>query len=139
MVSRRAGTLLSQRRPADQLISPDDLITENVGEPQLAKVHERQWFIGSQSSNENHRLSILVRGPPGAGADGTVSVTKMDDMRRRSKTRGTGRGVFLILVGAALFAERLDWIRFGLDWLLPVMLVAFGAGMVYNAQRHKDG
>lgn len=53
--------------------------------------------------------------------------------------RGTGRGVFLILVGAALFAERLDWIRFGLDWLLPVMLVAFGAGMVYNAQRHKDG
>ncbi len=63
----------------------------------------------------------------------------MDDVRGRSKTRGTGRGVFLILVGAALFAERLDWIRFGLDWLLPVMLVAFGAGMVYNAQRHKDG
>ncbi len=47
--------------------------------------------------------------------------------------------MFLILVGAALFAERLDWIRFGLDWLLPVMFVAFGAGIVYNTQRHKDG
>ena len=45
----------------------------------------------------------------------------------------------LILVGAALFAERLDWIRFGLDWLLPVLLVAFGAGMIYNAQWHKGG
>ncbi len=60
-------------------------------------------------------------------------------MTDHSKTPGTGRGVFLILVGAALFAERLDWIRFGLDWLLPVLLVAFGAGMVCNAKKSKNG
>ncbi len=60
-------------------------------------------------------------------------------MTDHSKTPGTGRGVFLILVGAALFIERLGWISFGLDWLLPVVLVAFGAGMVYNAKKNKDG
>ena len=51
----------------------------------------------------------------------------------RSERHGIGCGVFVILVGLGLFAERAGWIGFDMDWLLPAALVAIGAGMIYRA------
>ena len=51
----------------------------------------------------------------------------------RTERRGIGCGVFVILAGLGLFAERAGWFAFDTDWLLPAALVAIGAGMVYRA------
>jgi len=53
-------------------------------------------------------------------------------MKRRG---GIGCGVFLILVGAALFADRMGWFPFNTMWLLPAVFIAWGIGQIYNAFR----
>ena len=81
--SSRTGTrsCSSGCRFPRESISPYDLIIDAAGEPKLAKVHERQWFIGSQSSNENHCLSILVRGTERASSGAVGAVPKTGDCR----------------------------------------------------------
>ena len=51
------------------------------------------------------------------------------------KRGGIGCGVFLILVGAALFADRMGWFPFNTMWLLPAVFIAWGIGQIYNAFR----
>lgn len=45
---------------------------------------------------------------------------------------GIGFGLFLILAGLILLAERMGWIPQGMDWLFPVILLAWGAGELYR-------
>ncbi len=49
-----------------------------------------------------------------------------------AEKKGIGCGAFLILVGLAMFAERVGWIPEA-NWLLPAALIAIGAGVIYNA------
>ena len=41
--------------------------------------------------------------------------------------RGVGFGLFLLLAGGILMAERLGWLPINTDWLLPAILIAWGA------------
>lgn len=50
----------------------------------------------------------------------------------RTDTGGIGFALFLLLAGLILLAERLGWIPQGLDWLFPVILLAWGAGELYR-------
>lgn len=45
---------------------------------------------------------------------------------------GIGFGVFLVLAGLALLAERLGWLPNAFDWLFPVILIAWGASELYR-------
>lgn len=45
---------------------------------------------------------------------------------------GIGFALFLILAGLILLAERMGWIPQGMDWLFPVILLAWGAGELYR-------
>lgn len=68
----------------------------------------------------------------------------MDDRTERETTRdasapvesadkgGIGFARFLILAGLILLGERLGWIPHGMDWLFPVILLAWGAGELYR-------
>lgn len=51
------------------------------------------------------------------------------------KKKGIGCGVFLILVGVGLFAERLGWFPFNTIWFLPAAFIAWGIGEIYDAIR----
>jgi hypothetical protein len=44
-----------------------------------------------------------------------------------------GWGVFLLLVGLGLLAERMGWSPANAGWLLPVVLIAWGAAKIYGA------
>ncbi|MDE2385793.1 MAG: hypothetical protein KGO53_14355 [Alphaproteobacteria bacterium] len=46
--------------------------------------------------------------------------------------RGIGFGLFLLLAGLVLLAERIGWLPIGTDWLLPAILIAWGASEVYG-------
>ena len=50
---------------------------------------------------------------------------------------GIGCGVFLILVGVGLFAERMGWFPFSTVWFLPAAFVAWGIAEIYEALRGK--
>jgi hypothetical protein len=52
-----------------------------------------------------------------------------------SKDRRIGCGVFLILVGVGLFAERMGWMPFNTIWFLPAVFVAWGVAELYEALR----
>ncbi len=52
-----------------------------------------------------------------------------------AKKGGIGFGLFLLLVGCALLAERLGWLPQRLDWLFPVILIAWGASEVFQRLR----
>lgn len=45
--------------------------------------------------------------------------------------RGIAFGVFLLLAGSVLLAERVGWLQIHTDWLLPAILIAWGASEVY--------
>jgi len=51
----------------------------------------------------------------------------------RAGNRGIGCGVFLILVGIGLFAERMGWFPFSTVWFLPAVFIAWGIGEIYKA------
>lgn len=53
------------------------------------------------------------------------------------KRRGIGCGVFLILLGVGLFAERMGWFPFSTIWFLPAAFIAWGIGEIYHAL-HQD-
>ena len=53
----------------------------------------------------------------------------------KKERKGIGCGVFFILVGIGLFAERMDWIPFNTAWLLPVVFIAWGISLIFNAIR----
>ena len=48
---------------------------------------------------------------------------------------GIGFGVFLVLAGCALLAQRLGFVPKGADWLLPAVLIAWGLGELYQRLR----
>lgn len=43
-----------------------------------------------------------------------------------------GFGLFLLLSGVVLLAERTGWLPKDTDWLFPVILIAWGASEVYR-------
>ncbi len=45
--------------------------------------------------------------------------------------RGIGFGLFLLLAGGILLAERIGWLPINTDWLLPAILIAWGATELY--------
>jgi hypothetical protein len=57
------------------------------------------------------------------------------DARKMTKRRGIGCGVFLIILGLGLFADRMHWFPFDTVWLLPAAFVAWGIGQIYTALR----
>jgi hypothetical protein len=48
-----------------------------------------------------------------------------------SERRGIGFGLFLVLAGGVLLAERVGWLPASTDWLLPTILIAWGASELY--------
>ncbi|MGA0332483.1 MAG: LiaI-LiaF-like domain-containing protein [Kiritimatiellia bacterium] len=50
-----------------------------------------------------------------------------------AKNENLGCGIFLVLVGVSLLAERMGWIPFDAEWLLPVALIAWGLSYVLRA------
>jgi hypothetical protein len=49
------------------------------------------------------------------------------------KSGGFGWGIFLLLTGTALLAERVGWFPSDIKWFLPIILIAWGAGKIYAA------
>ncbi len=45
---------------------------------------------------------------------------------------GIGWGIFLLLAGLVLLAEKLRWLPEGTDWLFPAILIAWGASELYS-------
>ncbi|MFM7335405.1 MAG: hypothetical protein ACKO2N_00235 [Tabrizicola sp.] len=43
-----------------------------------------------------------------------------------------GFGLFLLLAGLIPLGERLGWLPEGMDWLFPVILLAWGASELYR-------
>jgi len=59
-----------------------------------------------------------------------------DTPQTNSKPSGSiGWGVFLLLAGGVLLAEKLGWLPDGADWLFPVILIAWGASELYRHTR----
>jgi hypothetical protein len=48
------------------------------------------------------------------------------------KTKGIGFGVFLLVAGAALLAQQAGWVSPKMDWLFPVILIAWGVSELYQ-------
>lgn len=48
---------------------------------------------------------------------------------------GIGFGVFLVLVGGVMLGERLNILPGNVDWLFPVILIAWGAGEIWSRTR----
>ncbi|MGB8813920.1 MAG: hypothetical protein WCC57_12115, partial [Paracoccaceae bacterium] len=46
--------------------------------------------------------------------------------------KGIGFGLFLVLAGAVLLAERFGWLPSGSDWFFPAILIAWGVGELYQ-------
>jgi hypothetical protein len=60
----------------------------------------------------------------------------MDNTSVEHKPTGSiGWGVFLLLAGVVLLTEKLGWLPNGADWLLPVILIAWGASELYRHLR----
>ena len=51
----------------------------------------------------------------------------------KKERKGIGCGVFLIIVGVGLFAERMGWFPFSMVWFLPAVFIAWGIGEIYEA------
>lgn len=52
---------------------------------------------------------------------------------RPTRTRpGIGFGLFLLLAGIVLLAERFGWLSAKVDWLFPVILIVWGASELYK-------
>lgn len=49
--------------------------------------------------------------------------------------KGVGCGVFLILIGVGLFAERMGYFPFSMFWFLPAAFVAWGIAEIIDAFR----
>lgn len=49
-----------------------------------------------------------------------------------------GWGVFFLLVGLGLLAERLGWMPVNTGWFLPVVFIAWGAAKIYGAFTRKE-
>ncbi len=56
---------------------------------------------------------------------------------RHREPGGIGCGVFLVLVGVGLFAERMGWFPFSMVWFLPAAFVAWGAALIYRGVRRR--
>lgn len=50
----------------------------------------------------------------------------------REAKKGIGFGLFLLLAGVALLAQRLGWLPTEADWFFPAILIAWGAGELYQ-------
>ena len=60
----------------------------------------------------------------------------MTDIEKKGK-KGIGCGVFLVLVGIGLFAERMAWFPFNTVWFLPAAFIAWGIAEIYKAVTNK--
>ncbi len=61
----------------------------------------------------------------------------MDDKQKKfaHKAETAGFGIFLILAGVIVLAQQLGWIPQNLDWVLPVLLIIWGASDLYSRYR----
>ena len=48
---------------------------------------------------------------------------------------GIGFGLFLLLAGLALLAERLGWLPSQGDWFFPAVLIAWGISELYSRMK----
>lgn len=55
--------------------------------------------------------------------------------KNQQERKGIGCGVFLILVGLGIFAERMDLFPFDSIWFLPAAFIAWGIAEIYDAIR----
>lgn len=55
-----------------------------------------------------------------------------------SKSEGFGWGLFLLLTGIALLAERVGWFPSDIKWFLPIVLIAWGAAKIYGAFANRE-
>ena len=67
----------------------------------------------------------------------TPSTQVTDTGSCKGDDKGIGCGVFLIIVGIGLFAERMGWFPFSMVWFLPAVFVAWGIAEIFDALRHK--
>ncbi len=51
---------------------------------------------------------------------------------RAGNSKGIGFGIFLVVAGIVLLAERLGWFPTGVDWLFPAALIIWGASELYQ-------
>lgn len=51
---------------------------------------------------------------------------------RAGNSKGIGFGIFLLVAGIVLLAERTGWLPTGVDWLLPAALIIWGASELYQ-------
>jgi hypothetical protein len=49
-----------------------------------------------------------------------------------AERHGIGFGLFILLAGCALLAERVGWLPMSTDWLLPAILIAWGLSELYT-------
>jgi len=66
------------------------------------------------------------------------SGTKSHNISGKKERKGIGCGVFFIIVGIGLFAERMGWFPFSTVWLLPAVFIAWGASMIFEALRDRQ-
>lgn len=48
---------------------------------------------------------------------------------------GIGFGVFLVVVGVLMLAQQMGWLPAKMDWLFPVILIAWGGSEIYKRMR----
>lgn len=53
------------------------------------------------------------------------------------QSKGIGFGLFLLLCGLALLAEKLGWLPDGSDWVFPAILIAWGASEIYSRSNRR--
>ncbi|MEW6128338.1 MAG: DUF5668 domain-containing protein [Acidobacteriota bacterium] len=54
------------------------------------------------------------------------------------KSEGFGWGIFLLLTGTALLAERVGWFPSDIKWFLPIVLIAWGAAKIFAVFANRD-
>lgn len=54
------------------------------------------------------------------------------DLHPQNSRKGIGFGLFLVLAGVVLLAERFGWLPSATDWFFPAVLIAWGAGELYQ-------
>jgi hypothetical protein len=54
------------------------------------------------------------------------------DPHPHNSRKGIGFGLFLLLAGIVLLAERFGWLPTATDWFFPAILIAWGVGELYQ-------
>jgi hypothetical protein len=57
------------------------------------------------------------------------------DQNSKPNPGGIGFGLFLLFAGAVLLAQQLGYVPKSIDWLFPVILIAWGASEVFRRMK----